>query len=464
MNFTDLLKRASSNTAQQQAELAKQEKERQIAKKAAEEAEQRRQAELRRLADERRKEREERERKEKEQEARKARPLPKTTNLWALKKERQRLGLDPDGKDDHLIEGATLDQKPKSYKELLSKANSTAKASSSSLNGKGKGKEKEPVVLSRAEKAQRKQNALFNDDEPSSGAFALAKAKKRSDASSSSRPSPPTIPALKRTASTDSARSSRTGSPAGSSSSKPGSSRAASNSTANAASNNKGSTSAVAYGSAKDRIAAQIAALKSPQKLNVVKRDTRTIEEIERDMRARKAKQNGTSALSSTTSASGPAIGSRPLATGKPARSSTVTTQNSLAKGAATDRNGRRPRSPAYSDDSDPEDYSSSSSSADRPARKRARRHEQRRGNSSGLREDQRSAIWKLMGRDWNRDMAREQEFDSDDSNMEATGEDVLREERQAARLAAREDAAEQARERKRAEEKAKRKLAQSTT
>jgi hypothetical protein len=36
------------------------------------------------------------------------------------------------------------------------------------------------------------------------------------------------------------------------------------------------------------------------------------------------------------------------------------------------------------------------------------------------------------MGRDRNRDLAREREFDSDDSDMEATGEDVLREERQA--------------------------------
>ena len=285
-------------------------------------------------------------------------------------------------------------------------------------------------MLSRAEKAQRKQNALFNDDEPSSGAFALAKAKRRSDAgSSSSRPSPPTIPALKRTASTDSARSSRTGSPAGSSSSRAGPSKAASGAAASTTSHNKASTSAVAYGSAKDRIAAQIAALKSPQKLNVVKRDTRTIEEIERDMRARKAKENGTSALSSTSSASGPAIGSRPLATGNPARSSTAASQNSLGKGSATAQNGRRPRSPAYSDDSDSEDDSSSSSSAARrPARKRARQHERGR-NSSGLKEEQRSAIWKLMGRDRNQDIAREQDFDSDDSDMEATGEDVLREE-----------------------------------
>lgn len=123
--FADLLKRASSNTAQQQAEHAKQEKERQAAKKAAEEAEQRRQAELRRLADERRKEREERERKEKEQEARKARALPKTTNLWALKKERQRLGLDPDGKDDHLLDGASSVSMSMSAKTSLQRADAT---------------------------------------------------------------------------------------------------------------------------------------------------------------------------------------------------------------------------------------------------------------------------------------------------------------------------------------------------
>lgn len=104
--FADLLKKASSNTAQQQAEHAKQERDRLAAKKAAEETEQRRQAELRRLAEDRRKEREDRERKEQEAAARKQKALPKTTNLWALRQERKRLGLDPDGKDDHLIGSA----------------------------------------------------------------------------------------------------------------------------------------------------------------------------------------------------------------------------------------------------------------------------------------------------------------------------------------------------------------------
>ncbi|GAA5976084.1 hypothetical protein JCM10908_005381 [Rhodotorula pacifica] len=460
MNFADLLKRASSNTAQQQAEHAKQEKERQAAKKATEEAGQRRQAELRRLAEERRKEREERERKEKEQEARKARALPKTTNLWALKKERQRLGLYPDGKDDHLIEGAALDQatKPKSYKELLAHANSAAKASAtSSSNGKGKAKEKEPVVLSRAERAQRKQAALFNDDEPSSGAFALAKARKRSDDySSTTARAAPSIPALKRTASTDSAWSSRPGSPAVSSTARARSSKGSASATAGSRSSSSsiGKAAATIQGSAKDRIAAQLEQLmKAPQKLNVVKRDTRTIEEIERDMRARKAKENGTAVeITRSIATSGPPIGSRPLATGNRVRTDTAI-RTAPAKGVpAVDRKtGRRPHSPSYSDS----DSFSDSSSSERPARKRSR-------NSSGLREDQRSAIWKLMGRDRNRDIARERELGSDDSDMEATGEDVLREERQAARLAAREDAAEQARERKRAEEKAKRKLAQT--
>lgn len=79
-----------------------------MAKKAAEEAEAKRQAEARRLADERRKEREERERREREAEERKkaaARALPKTNNLYELKLERKKRGLDPDGKDDHLIPG-----------------------------------------------------------------------------------------------------------------------------------------------------------------------------------------------------------------------------------------------------------------------------------------------------------------------------------------------------------------------
>ncbi|POY72431.1 hypothetical protein BMF94_4257 [Rhodotorula taiwanensis] len=455
--FADLLKKASSNTAQQQAEHAKQERDRLAAKKAAEETEQRRQAELRRLAEDRRKEREDRERKEQEAAARKQKALPKTTNLWALRQERKRLGLDPDGKDDHLIGSAAAPEaKPKSYKELLSKANSTAKSSASA---KGKAKEKEPAVLSRAEKAQRKQAALFNDDEPSSGAFALAQSS-RKPASSSSRDSPAAsaVPAaLKRTGSADSAHSSRNGSPAsasnGSKASVAGSSKLASRS------NGSGSKGAAApapsaSGSARSRLAAQVTSLQQPQKLNVVKRDTRTIEEIERDMKMRKANANGGGAPSSAKTTDSSAR--RPLAGPSAALNGSTRTKSDSGRsgrGESGSTSARRPRSPSPSSDSD--DYSSDD---DRP-RKRSKG---KGGNSSGLRGDQRNAIWKLMGRNREQDLAREQAWSgSDDSDMEATGEDVLQEERLAARAAAREEAAELARERKRVEEKAKRKLGQ---
>lgn len=50
-------------------------------------------------------EREERDRKFQEEEARRKAALPATKNLYALKQERIKRGLNPDGSDDHLLGG-----------------------------------------------------------------------------------------------------------------------------------------------------------------------------------------------------------------------------------------------------------------------------------------------------------------------------------------------------------------------
>lgn len=63
------------------------------------------------MAEERKKEREERERKREEEERKKKSQLPKTNNLYALKQERIKRGLNPDGSEDHLLDGSAAKSK-----------------------------------------------------------------------------------------------------------------------------------------------------------------------------------------------------------------------------------------------------------------------------------------------------------------------------------------------------------------
>ncbi|GAA5823158.1 hypothetical protein JCM3770_005564 [Rhodotorula araucariae] len=426
MNFNELLERAKANTARAQAEHARLEQERAAAKKAAEAAEARKQAEARRILEERRREREERERKDREAAERKkaqAQQLPKTTNLWALKQERKKRGLDPDGKEDHLIPGISASSKASSS----SKAGSSGRSNGSASKGKAK---EESGGLTREERARRKQAALFLDDEPSTGSFALARTQQVRSGSArpspSAQDSPRASPAL---AKPSSARTSAAGGGALILKPKAGTKPFSSLSRSSA------STSAAAppsAGSARDRLKASLAKT-GPLKLNTVKRDTRTIEEIERDMRARKG--GGVAA---------------PDANGKgkeSARSAgAARPQNGAASSSGSKPARRRPSSPSESDSDSDDD--------DERYRKRRRAAG---GSSSGLNEKQRSAIWELMGRNRERDVQRDYASD-DSSDMEATGTDVLAEERRAARLAAKEDAEEQERLRLHAERKKARK------
>jgi len=68
---------------------------------------QRKAEEAKRLAEERRKEREAREKKLEQERQKKKDAIPKTNNLYQLKQERIKRGLNPDGSEDHLAGNAT---------------------------------------------------------------------------------------------------------------------------------------------------------------------------------------------------------------------------------------------------------------------------------------------------------------------------------------------------------------------
>lgn len=44
--------------------------------------------------------------------------MPKTANLYALKQERKKRGLDPDGKEDHLLPGSKASTKVRPFSPL----------------------------------------------------------------------------------------------------------------------------------------------------------------------------------------------------------------------------------------------------------------------------------------------------------------------------------------------------------
>lgn len=335
---------------------------------------------------------------------------------------------------------------------LLAQNGATKAGASSTSAAKGKGKAKEKTVVShREDKARKRHDALFRDDEPSSGGFALAKLQQKLTARDDS-PSRPTASTSRPTTS-----SSATAKPK----SVTAKSSAALSRTSSTSST--GSAPGAAGGSVRDRLKAGFS--DAPQKLNVVKRDNRTVEEIERDMKLRKEKEaaarHGGSAPSTSAAAATTTIKS---ASRSPAP----------ARPASKTKPARRARSVTPSDEDDESDMSTSST--EQRKRKRSRYEKER-----GLNSAQRDAIWSLMGRNRHADVARERAFDSDDSDMEATGADVLLEERRAcahlphlafdlaltpciysARLAAKEDAEEQERLRRYAEEKKKRKIQSS--
>ena len=155
----------------------------------------------------------------------------------------------------------------------------------------------------------------------------------------------------------------------------------------------------------------------APQKLNTVKRDTRTIEEIERDMRAKK---------SAASSSSSGLAGSK----GKEVAGARSNGSGSAATGGARPRNGASASSkPAARRRSASPSSDSASSSEDDARRRERKRRRKASAEQSSLNHKQRETIWQIMG------VKRKHYDDSDSegsSDMEATGRDVLEEERQA--------------------------------
>lgn len=94
---------AARNSAEQHAKLADKERERKLAERKAELDRARKQAEEQARFEERRRERQEREAKLREAKEKELASLPPTRNLYALKQERIKRGLDPNGTEDHLM-------------------------------------------------------------------------------------------------------------------------------------------------------------------------------------------------------------------------------------------------------------------------------------------------------------------------------------------------------------------------
>ncbi|KAI5477099.1 chromatin SPT2 family protein, partial [Pseudohyphozyma bogoriensis] len=324
--------------------------------------------------------------------------------------------------------------------------------SSSSSSAKAKAA-REAGPLTREEKAAKKRNALFKDsrdwDEPeSSGGMALARAMKEAGRPSSSYSSATRAPAPKPLPKPPSANSATIKSSKHlNGSAKLSAPRPAS--PANGA-------------SARDRLKAGFDPTQFV-KLNTAKRDLRTIEEIERDMKLKKSgvdpssvsRTSGSTVASTSTSKSllpknGTSHSSSSTMQKRKPGDGRDQTQNSkrprMDDRTTSSSRSRRDRSSSRSEESEYE-----SSSEDDWDRRRGRKEK------SGLGDSMRSEIWKIMGRDRQRDMAMTT-YSDDESDMEATGADLWREEQRAERLAKKEDEEEQERLRIRAEEKRKRK------
>lgn len=318
---------------------------------------------------------------------------------------------------------------------LASKAGKT-----SSLSTKSTPKEKNTYV-SREDKAARQRKAMFkDDDDDTSGSMALARAQKANGGgfSGSERGSASPRPS-------GSPRPSSNGGPSRSSSgssSKPKSSLGRSSSTAKPANNGKAS----AANSAKDRLKAGFDPT-SFIRLNTDKRDTRTIEEIEADMRRKRAG------------------GASPKPDTKPSSSKEKTRASELNRPSGSGSSGRpsgsnsastAPKRKPGEDESRARDSSKRPKMDQRPSSASNPKHRRRDSTSSedsegydsdessdrgrrggrgggrggyGLEPSTRDEIWQLMGRNRNRDVMRDEESDDD---MEASGADVLREEQRA--------------------------------
>lgn len=425
--FSALLRQASKQTALAQSELAAKEAARFAALKQDQLQQAKRQLEEKKLADERRRAREERERRDRELEEKRRAELPKTRNLWQLKQERIKSGLNPDGSEDYLL--AASNGRAKASGSGTSKAGAVAKVRTGTSSPRAP-----PRELSREEKAAAKKSKLFKEewDDQESGSMALLRAMNGGGAgggsggrgaSGSNSPAP---------------RSGKTAPSTGSAAVK-GKAPARSSTAPSSMGQTKGSNTTTGAGmSAKDRLKAGMGAM---QALNTNKRDTRTIEEIEKDLRRKKALKVGGSSSSSSHS--------RPAVSVKPSSSAYASTSASTSapKRSTSDSSLHQPSSKKTRPGVPPFKLRQDTSSKSRPPSSSRRhpssdsdsdtdsdseddRHRRRRPREKDVGFD-REEIWKIMGRDRNRDVARDMHSD-DDSDMEVSPEQLRREEAKA--------------------------------
>ncbi|SCV67491.1 BQ2448_5102 [Microbotryum intermedium] len=476
-SFKALLAQATRDTTKSQLELSNSLKQRQLAQQEAErislQNERQRQIEI----EQRRQERMDRERKE--QEDKSLRPLPRTRNLTELKVERRKRGLDEHGKDDWMLNKGERGQhqgKPstshdpptlqakvpgQSLKQLMAAA-SKIPPSAMRTNPKASTSTSKSV-LTNEQKLAKKRDALFSEDEDQgleTGSVALArqrglheptpKLRERSSISPiRSAPSTLTLMRAKTTSQIIRAQSN------GSASSGKRSPRPSTNMTSSLSSH---------YARTIMRKGGQSVPGFDPSqfvKLNTEKRDTRTIEEIERDMKLRKAGKSttlvegrddkgkstgGSGSGKKADSVQGTTMGSkRKIVEGSLTKKPRVSTSTSTSH-----QNGRR-RSERSSSETD----SGSSSSTDDRHRHRSKPSTCKPHKKSGLDDSVRSEIWRLMGRDRSKDLAQPLDLsDSEEEGMEVDGEELEREERRAERISRLEEREEEERERRRKEDK----------
>ncbi|KAL8286843.1 hypothetical protein RQP46_003849 [Phenoliferia psychrophenolica] len=407
---------AGAQSAKASVEAAEKERARLAAAKEALIAKEKKEIAERKGIEERRREREARERQRVEEERMRQLELPKTRNAYSLKKEREKRGLDPSGKDDP----------PKAPKASTSKS---PKISSS----KPRAAPRDNGPMTWEEKKAKKRDALFKEtnDDATTGGMALARAQLKSEggsrpSSASARPPgaarPASAPDSPRTTTTLGVKAKHLGKAPAGRSSKPNPSAAS---------------------TARDRLKAGF----NPREfvaLNAEKRDRRTIEEIERDMRLKKGgsgRDDDDDRPSSSSRALPSASSSRLPPPGKSA------TGDRLA--ATSSSKAKRPQ-----DRSDSDDSGSDSDDSDSDRRRRRKRKAGKDRNDSGLGDASREEIWRLFGRDRRADVGRDRYSDESDDDMEVSGEALRREEAKAARLAAKEDEEEQERLRQHAEKK----------
>lgn len=306
---------------------------------------------------------------------------------------------------------------------------------------------------------------MFKDDrEESSGGMALARAQRTAAQSPSSRNSKATNSTLRRPDSPSNALARTTHV-------KSSSTLSRSSSSSSLASSSK---LPAAHLSARDRLKAGFDS-SSFIKLNTEKRDRRSIEEVEMDMRMKK---NGGAAVSRERDNADMSHGKRRAAdsTGmdpKRSKSSPLLqvglshrATNSISRAPMPSPLAPRPSSSNMTKSSSTgqrrkasssEESDDSSSSREEETRNRSSASQSRRAKEKAATRDE---IWKLMGRDRSRDIGRDYDSDESGSDMEVGGAELLREEERTRRLAEREDREEAERAKIRAEQKRLKKVA----